>query len=47
MMYRALKNLYLRGKVNDAGLAKAVLDGIITQEQAEEIAGKPVQEALG
>ena len=37
MMYKALKNLYLRGKITDAGLAKAVADGIITQAQADEI----------
>ena len=43
MMYRALKNLYLRGKVNDAGLAKAVLDGVIAQEQAEEIKAAATQ----
>ena len=43
MMYRALKNLYLRGKVNDAGLAKAVLDGGITQEQADEIKAAATQ----
>ena len=43
MIYRALKNLYLRGKVNDAGLAKAVLDGVITQEQADEIKAAATQ----
>lgn len=36
-MYRAIAELYRRGKINDAGLDKAVSDNIITAEQAEEI----------
>lgn len=37
MMYKALKELYRRGKINDAGIRKAAADGLITTEQAEEI----------
>lgn len=39
-MYQALKELYRRGKITAAGLEKAVLDGVITQAQADEITGK-------
>lgn len=36
-MYKALKELYRRGKINDAGIYKAAADGLITNEQAETI----------
>lgn len=36
-MYKALKDLYRRGKVNDAGIYKAAADGLISNEQAENI----------
>lgn len=34
---KALKNLYLLGSVSKSGLEKAVNDGVITQEEYEEI----------
>lgn len=37
MMYKALKELYRRGKINAAGIEKAAADGIITRDQANEI----------
>ena len=43
MMYKALKNLYLRGRINDAGLDAAVSDGLITQAQADEIKAAATQ----
>lgn len=43
MMYKALKNLYLRGRINDAGLDAAVSDGLITQAQADEIKAAAAQ----
>ena len=38
-MYKALKALYRRGKLNDAGIYKAAADGLITNAQAKEITG--------
>ena len=43
MMYRAPKNLYLRGKISDAGLDAAVSDGLISQAQADEIRAAAAQ----
>ena len=37
MMYKALKELYRRGKINAAGIEKAASDGLISSEQAENI----------
>lgn len=37
MMYRALMELYRRGKVSDTGIEKAVSDGVITAAQAAAI----------
>lgn len=36
-MYRALLELYRRGKIGYSGIYKAVSDGIITEQQAETI----------
>lgn len=37
---KALKNLYKWGKINKAGLEKAVKDGIITSNEYREITGQ-------
>ena len=39
-MFTALKSLYRRNKITDAGLRKSVEDGVITKEQYSEITGK-------
>jgi hypothetical protein len=36
---QALKNLYVRVKIEDAGLKKAVVDGVITPTEYKEITG--------
>lgn len=36
-MYERLKLLYNEGRLNEAGLANAVVKGWITQEQADQI----------
>ena len=36
-MYNYLLNLYLSGRLNDAGLDNAVTKGWITQDQADSI----------
>ena len=44
-MYEKLRDLYLSGRLNDAGLDNAVARGWITQEQADQIrADKQVQD---
>ena len=37
---KAMANLYRRGKVTADGLKQAVLDGVITAEQYQEITDK-------
>lgn len=34
---KALLNLYIKGKITESGLLKAVKDNVITQEEYEEI----------
>ena len=36
---KALANLYRRGKINEDGLKQAVVDGVITPAEYEEITG--------
>ena len=36
-MYYTIKRIYLEGRINDAGLDKAVAKGWITEAQEEEI----------
>jgi hypothetical protein len=36
-MFETLQRLYAEGKLTETGLANAVLKGLVTQEQADEI----------
>lgn len=36
---KAIKNLYIRGKIDIEGLKKSVRDGVITEEEYFEISG--------
>lgn len=36
-MYETIRRLYEEGKLTETGLSKAVSDGLITEEQKEEI----------
>lgn len=36
---KTLQNLYRKGKVTKEGLQKAVIDGVITPEEYQEIVG--------
>ena len=38
-MFMAIAELYRRGKINAAGIYKAVADNVITAEQAKQITG--------
>lgn len=40
---KALENLYRRNKVTKDGLKQAVIDGVITPEQYQEIVGDAYQ----
>lgn len=37
---KAVKTLYLCGKIDKTGIRKAVVDNVITKEQFEEITGQ-------
>lgn len=39
-MFKAIQNLYKRGRINKDGVADAVRKGIITAEQYTEITGE-------
>lgn len=39
-MYKAIKNLYKRGRIDKSGVAEAVEKGMITPEQYAEITGE-------
>lgn len=40
MSKKVLKDLYRRGKIAEAGLKKAVKDGVISQDDYNEIVGE-------
>lgn len=39
-MFKAILNLYKRNRITKAGVANAVVRGVITAEQYEEIVGE-------
>lgn len=40
MQAKMLKNLFIRGKINKAGLRKAVVDGVINADEYRTITGE-------